>query len=216
VGVGAVVLVAVASVAVLVSARVGRDQALRQPMASGALVATRIVAPLVTQGVYSGDTKDLSMLDQRVGIRKAGSAIERIKVWSRDGVILYSDDPRLIGQRFPLDPLGIRAVTSQGVESTVTDLSRSNNLLDRQLGESVQVYAGTQDRTGRQILVETYYSMDELDADQATVTRRIVGLVLASLLVFGLLLVPLAYSLARRTARASASPDSPGTTDDPR
>jgi hypothetical protein len=65
VGIGAVVLVAVASVAVPVSVRVGRDQALRQPVAGGEVVATRVVAPLVTPGVYSGDTEDLIALNDR-------------------------------------------------------------------------------------------------------------------------------------------------------
>ena len=48
VGIGVVVLAAVASVAVLVSVRTGREQALRQPVAGAEAVASRIVAPLVT------------------------------------------------------------------------------------------------------------------------------------------------------------------------
>ena len=87
VGIGVVVLAAVALVAVLVSVRTGREQALRQPVAGGEAEASRIVAPLVTQGVYDGNTKDLTALDGRVRLHKAGSAIERIKVWSEDGVI---------------------------------------------------------------------------------------------------------------------------------
>jgi two-component system, NarL family, sensor kinase len=205
VGVGVVLLVAVASVAVLVSVRVSRDQALRQPVASGEVVATRIVAPLVTPGVYVGNERDLIALDDLVRIRKAGSAIERIKVWSEDARILYSDDPRLIGQSYPLDRVGSRALAGQGVDSRVADLSRSRNVLDRPLGKSLEVSTGTRDRTGRPILVQTYFAVDRLDADEAMLTRRIVAVVLVSLLVLGLLLVPLAYSLARRMSRASAN-----------
>jgi hypothetical protein len=205
VGVGAVVLVAVASVAVLVSVRVGRDQARRQPVARGELVATRIVAPLVTRGVYNADATDLVALDTAVRLGKAGGTIERIKVWSEDGAILYSDDPRLIGHRYPLDPDRSRALTSQRVESTFADLNKSDNVLDRQLGQSIEVYAGTRDTSGRPILVETYFAVDRLDADEATVTRRMVAVVLVSLLALGLLLIPLAYSLARRMSRVSGN-----------
>jgi hypothetical protein len=215
-----VVLVAVASMAVLVSVRVGRDQVLPQPVGGGEVVATRIVAPLVTQGVYDGDIRDLAALDNRVRLSKSGSTIGRIKVWSEDGVMLYSDDPRLIGQRQPLDSDRSRALTSQGVESTIADLSRSENVLDRPLGESLEVYAGTRDTSGRPILVETYFAVDRLDPDEATLIHRIVAVVLASLLALGLLLVPLAYSLARRISRVSGSggtrSDGPGPADDRR
>ncbi len=50
-------------------------------------------------------------------------------------------------------------------------------------------------------LVETCFTVDGLHADEAALIRRIVPVVLAALLVLGLLLVPLAYSLASRVAR---------------
>ena len=43
--------------------------------------------------MYDGDPTALRALDNRVLLRKAGSTIQRIKVWSPDGVILYCDDP---------------------------------------------------------------------------------------------------------------------------
>jgi two-component system NarL family sensor kinase len=204
-GVGALVLVAVASISVLVSVRVGHQQSLSQPTAGAKVVAERVVAPLVTEGVYDGKTRDLAALNDRVLVSKAGSTIERIKVWSEDGVILYSDDPRLIGQRYPLGPDRLRTLTDHGVASAVTDLSRSDNVLDRQFGRSIEVDAGTRDTSGRPILVETYFTVDRLDADEASLVRRIVAVVLGSLLVLGLLFVPLAYSLARRVSRASGA-----------
>ena len=210
VGIGAVVLAAVASIAGFVSVRVVHDQARGQPVAAGQIVAIRWVAPLVTQGLYAGHAAALRALDDRVRNRKIGSTIQRVKVWSEDGVILYSDDPRLIGQRYPLDPDGRRALTSQGVESRVADLSRSDNVLDRSFGESLEVYVGTRDTIGRPILVETHFTTDQLDAVGATLARRTVALVLVSLLALGLLLVPLGYSLARRMSRLNGT----GTTAD--
>ena len=97
-------LVVVGATAAIVCVRVVQSQALRQAEGGGEVVATRVVAPLVNQGVYDGDSNALTALDDRVRIRKSGSTIQRVKVWSADGVILYCDDPRLIGQRYPLDP----------------------------------------------------------------------------------------------------------------
>jgi two-component system, NarL family, sensor kinase len=210
VGVGTAVLVAVASVGAFVSTRVGRDHVLRQPVAGGEVVATRVVAPLVTQGVYDGRSSDLTALDDRVRIRKAGGTFDRVKVWSADGVILYCDDPRLIGQRYPLDSSRSRALTDQETGSMVADLSSPDNVLDRGSGQSLDVYAGTRDAEGRPILVETYFDAGQLNADEAASTRRIVAVVLGSLLVFGLLLVPVAYSLARRTSRVNGADDVTG------
>ncbi len=194
-------LVVVGATASIICVRVVQAQALRQAEAGGEVVGERIVAPKVTQGVYDGNREALTALDDRVQIRKAGSTIQRIKVWSEDGLILYSDDPRLIGQRYPLDPDDLRVLKNGGVDSDISDLSKSENVLDRQFGESLEVYVGTQDEAGHPILVETYFTVDGLHADEAGLIRRIVPVVLAALLVLGLLLVPLAYSLASRVAR---------------
>jgi two-component system, NarL family, sensor kinase len=208
--VGVVLLAAVASVAAFVATRVARDQTRREPVAASEVVASRIVAPLITQDVYDGDGAALQALNDRVLVRKAGSTIQRVKVWSRDGVVLYSDDPRTIGLTYPLSKDQVRVLASSGVESTVTDLSGSQNVLDRLFGESLEVSVGTEDATGRPILVQTFYPVDRLDADEATLVRRVVTVVLAAMLGFGLLLVPLAYSLARRAARASGPPPASG------
>jgi two-component system, NarL family, sensor kinase len=194
-------LVVVGATAAIICVRVVQSQALRQAEGGGRVVATQVVAPLVTQGLYDGDPDDQLALDDRVRIREAGSTILRIKVWTGDGLILYSDDSRLIGQRYPLDPEDRAVLESGGVASDVSDLSKSENLLDRQFGESLEVYVGARDTQGRPILVETYFKADRLKADEAALIRRIIPVVLAALLVLGLLLVPLAYSLARRVAR---------------
>ena len=209
IGIGVVVLVAVASAAVLLSVKVGGDQARDQPVAIGEVMASRIVAPLVTPGLYDGDIRDMQALDNRVQVIKAGGPIRRVKVWSANGAILYSDDPRLIGLRFPIDPDGRRVLVSHGVRSTVADLADAGNVLDRPLGESLQVEVGTEDRSGRPILVQTFFDADRLDADKATLVLRIVPVVLVSLLVLGLLLVPVAYSLARRVSLASGNGTAP-------
>jgi two-component system, NarL family, sensor kinase len=90
-------LVVVGATAAIICVRVVQSQALRQAEGGGRVVATQVVAPLVTQGIYDGNSEAQSALDDRVRIRKAGSTIQRVKVWSPAGVILYSDDPRLIG-----------------------------------------------------------------------------------------------------------------------
>jgi signal transduction histidine kinase len=194
-------LVVVGATAAIICVRVVQAQALAQAEAGGKVVATDIVAPLVNEGVYQGHAKDLETLNNRIQLRKAGSTIQRIKVWAANGLVLYSDDPREIGLTFPLDKDDLRALQNGTTESDISDLSKSENELDRPFGESLEVYVGTKDASGQPILVETYFKVDRLHADEAALIRRIVPVVLAALLVLGLLLVPLAYSLASRVAR---------------
>jgi two-component system, NarL family, sensor kinase len=127
--------------------------------------------------------------------------IQRIKVWSPDGRILYCDDPRQMGLQFPLDADDLDALNSGGVDSDISDLDKSENAYDRGFGESLEVYAGVRDTTGNPILVETYFAANRLHADETALIRRIVPVVLVAVVVLGLLLVPLAFTLARRVAR---------------
>jgi signal transduction histidine kinase len=195
-------LAAVGAIAAILGAHAQRSQALHQAEGGGRAVAIRVIAPLVNQGVYDRNTTALTALDDRVRIRKSASAVQRVKVWSADGVILYSDDPRLIGRRYPLEPGDKAVLDSGGAEAHVADFSEPENGLDQSFGGSFEVYIGARDTEGRPILVETYFPAQQRHVDVATLPLAVPVLPAALLiLVVGLLLTPLGYSLARRVAR---------------
>jgi signal transduction histidine kinase len=196
-----VALVAVGSLAALICVQVVQDQALRRAESNGESIANDVVAPLVNSGVEANETEAMRKLDQQVRNRMAGDTIQRIKVWTADGHILYCDDPRQIGLQYPLDEDDLAALESGGVDSDISDLDKSENVLDRGFGESLEVYVGSVDTSGQPILVETYFTADRLHADETALIRRIVPVVLAAVVVLGLLLVPLAFTLARRVAQ---------------
>jgi two-component system NarL family sensor kinase len=198
-----VALIAVGTLAAIICVQVVQDQALHRAEADGESIAVDVVAPMVNPGVEEGDTDSLVALDRQVRFRMAGDTIQRIKVWSPDGMILYCDDPRQIGLHFPLDEDDLNALNSGGVDSDISDLDKSENVYDRErgFGESLEVYVGGRDTVGKKILVETYFPANRLHADEASLMGRIVPVVLAAVLVLGLLLVPLAFTLARRVSR---------------
>jgi two-component system, NarL family, sensor kinase len=198
-----VALIAVGTLAAIICVQVVQDQALHRAEANGESIAVDVVAPMVNPGVEEGDTDSLVALHRQVRFRMAGDTIQRIKVWSPDGMILYCDDPRQIGLHFPLDEDDLNALDSGGVDSDISDLDKSENVYDREsgFGESLEVYVGGRDTVGKKILVETYFTANRLHADEASLIRRIVPVVLAAVLVLGLLLVPLAFTLARRVSR---------------
>ena len=196
-----VALVAVGALAAIICIQVVQDQALHRAELNGEAIARQVVAPKVTPGVEQGDIDAMLALDDHVKSRMTGDTIQRIKVWNPEGKILYSDDAEQIGLRFALDKDDVRALRTGGVDSDISDLSKSENAYDRKFGESLEVYAGAHDTAGKPILVETYFKADRLHADETSLIRRIVPVVLAAVLILGLLLVPLAFTLARRVSR---------------
>ena len=197
-----VALVAVGTLAAIICVQVVQDQALRRAEQYGATIARYVIAPRVTPGVEKGDTDALVALNTQVRHRMADdTTIQRIKVWSANGRILYCDDPIQMGLQFPLDEDDLDALTTGGVDSDISDLDKSENVYDRGFGESLEVYAGVRDTSGDPILVETYFVANRLPADEAALVRRIVPVVLVAVVALGLLLVPLAFTLARRVSR---------------
>ena len=195
-------LVAVGALAAIICVQVVQDQALRRAEQYGASIARSVIAPRVTRGVEQGDTDALVALNTQVRYRMAtDTTIQRIKVWSPNGRILYCDDPIQMGLQFPLDEDDLDALTTGGVDSDISDLDKSENVYDRGFGESLEVYAGVRDSSGDPILVETYFVANRLHADEAALIRRVVPVVLVAVVALGLLLVPLAFTLARRVSR---------------
>jgi signal transduction histidine kinase len=57
--------------------------------------------------------------------------VVRIKIWRADGTIVFSDEPRLIGDRFEDEAAELVEVYDGGVAAGVSDLSAQENLFER-------------------------------------------------------------------------------------
>ncbi|HEV7656223.1 MAG TPA: hypothetical protein VGP36_16030 [Mycobacteriales bacterium] len=200
------VLLVTGATTVAICLQVARHRALDQAEDGGQRVATRLVAPLVDHRLDHGDTASMALLDARVRSRKAGDRIQRVKVWSALGVVLYCDDPRLIGQRFPLEPEDMAVLRRGGVDSAVSHLSKSENVLDRHFGDGLEVHAGTRDADGRPIIVETYFDTGRLHADEAALIRRTVPLTVVPVALLALLLAPVVRRRATRRREPAGHP----------
>jgi two-component system NarL family sensor kinase len=64
----------------------------------------------------------------------------RIKIWSADGHIVYSDKTELIGERFALGSDELAIIKDGGSQAGVSDLSRPENRFERDNGGLVEVY----------------------------------------------------------------------------
>ena len=109
---GLVVLALFLVGSLLVFRSLGRSEAIRDARQFAVLTGQNIVEPTLRDGVLSGDPSALGALDRIVQERVLSERIVRVKLWSADGRIVYSDESRLIGERFPLDDEKLRVLRS--------------------------------------------------------------------------------------------------------
>ncbi len=164
-------------------------------------LADKLVAPLVTPQLRAGDRAALARIDQTVRDRIADESILRVKVWSADGVVLYSDAAALIGRKFHLDPADVATLNGGRADSEVSDTTRPENIYERSFGQTVEVYVGARDATGAPILVEGYLPSSRLLLAQHDLAGSFGPIVVLALFALLLLLLPMAVALARRIER---------------
>ena len=133
-----------------------------------------------------------------------GGEMVRVKVWTTQGTVLYSDEPRLIGQTFPLDEGSRAAFLPPRTEADITDLSRPENRYERGEGKLLEVYRPVWTPGGTPLLFETYFRYDTVSQRSQQLWRGFAGVMLSSLLALLLLLGAGGWLLAARARRAAA------------
>lgn len=155
----------------------------------------------LTDGVLRGNRAALRKLDDIVlGDVLAGSIV-RVKVWSADGRILYSDQPSLIGRRYALGAQERALLRTGGSDAELSDLSRPENQLERPAGKLLEAYTPIRTPNGTPVLFEIYQRFSSVNASGERLLRALAPPLLAGLAVLLLIQVPLAWSLARRLQR---------------
>jgi two-component system NarL family sensor kinase len=131
-----------------------------------------------------------------------GERVVRVKLWARDGRILYSDEPRLLDKRYELEADKLEALRSGDTKAEVSDLSAPENRFERGRGSLHEVYTRLRTPTGVPILFETYQESESVGATSREIWLPFAVPLLASLLLLWLTQVPLAWRLARRLRTA--------------
>ena len=137
---GLIVLALFLGGSVLVFRSLGRSEALRDARQFAVLTGQGIVEPALQNSVLSGDQRALAQLDRIVQERVLGDRIVRVKVWTVGGHIVYSDEPRLIGQTFPLGNEKLDVLRTGDARAEVSSLEGAENRYERGLGDVYEVY----------------------------------------------------------------------------
>jgi two-component system, NarL family, sensor kinase len=176
----------------------GHTEAIRNARETARLAAAGIAEPNLEDGLLRGEPKALGRLDRVVQERLLSPDIVRVKIWSRDGRILYSDEPRLIGARYPLGAEEQDVLESGAVDAALSDLSRPENRFERAEGELLEVYSRVRTPDGTPLLFEVYEQYDSVVASGRRIWLSFLPALLAALVLLWIVQVPLAYRLARR------------------
>ena len=188
-----------------IASTIAKGDTLRDAERLGSAVSGTIVGPLVTDEVMVGDPMAFRRLDASIKNRMRDGSIVRVKVWTRSGRVVYADQSALVGQVFPLEKEDGRLIGTTISEADVSDLTGSENILERNYGELVEVYTGFRSASGDDLLFEAYLPMDRMTHESDTLKEQMLPVSLAALVLMQLLVLPLAISLARRVDKSQAA-----------
>ncbi len=133
-----------------------------------------------------------------------GGETERVKVWSVEGVILYSDDPGLIGSRFGRSPPLLEALGG-AVATEISDLDDPAHEADQAAGQLIEIYVPVV-REGRvTTVVEVEQRLDSLNEAMGRIQRNVWLSIVFGVGVLAAFLSALGISLARRATRRRQS-----------
>ncbi len=201
-GLAAVVLIGIA--VVLVARHEASDDAVRGARDLAVAEARSAVEPVLTDGVVSNDPAAQRALDDTVRERVLSDRVVRVKVWSSDGTVVYSDEPRLIGRQFGLDASEQAALATSGTHAEVSDLTKPENQYETSFGKLLEVYVGSHTKSGTPVLYESYLSFSSVDAAGQRTLAGLLPALIGGLAILFMVQVPLAWSLARRVERSRA------------
>jgi signal transduction histidine kinase len=201
---GLVATVLIGLVAVAVARRTGTSEAIRDAKQVTRLAGVGIVEPNLTRGVLSGDPSAVHAFDRIVRARVLRDGIVRVKLWTADGRIVYSDEPRLIGAHYSVDPEERDALQAGRVEAEVSDLSRPENRFERSERKLLEVYLPIRGPDGGRLRFEAYQRFSSISASGRRLWLAFAPALLGGLLLLQLVNVPLARSMVGRLRDAQA------------
>ena len=180
---------------------VAEHEAVRETRDRVKAAGSLVEAAALEDGLPRGDRSAQQRMDDVVTGQVLADSIARVKVWSRDGKILYSDEPRLIGRRFKLGEDEQEIFRTGAAAAEVSDLGKAENVFERPEGKLLEAHTVIRTPDGTPVLFEIYRRYSSVTASAERLVRDLAPPLLAGVIVLLLLQIPLAWSMARRLQR---------------
>jgi two-component system, NarL family, sensor kinase len=194
---GFVTLVILALGTAWVSRNVGTEQAIQDARRVSWVTARGIVAPVLTDDVLDKDAGALETLDAAVREYVLRGSLVRVKIWDPTGKVVYSDEPRLIGETFEFAK-DRQAVFDTGAgHAELSDLSGDENRFEVET-KLLEVYQLIETVEGTPLVFEAYFRYSGV----TDVGRRLWGqfapIAIGALIALQLVQFPFAWRMATR------------------
>ena len=189
----AIVVTAIASVRI--GTKLGIDDAKRVSYASALLVEEQALQ----EELLEGDPDAIAAMDAFVRQYILRSSLIKVKIHTGDGTIIYSNEPLLIGQAFPMGDEELEVLNGEvDVDAEISDLSKEENTLETE-ERLLEVYRGIRTPESQTpVLFETYFRYDDVRDVGRDLWRQFAPIAVGALLILALVQIPFAISLARR------------------
>jgi diguanylate cyclase (GGDEF)-like protein len=206
--VGTFALLSAAAVALLGLALAGvetsheRSTAQRDAAASAQLLVQVGLQPHIQRSdMDTGLRPDaIAQLDSAFQAGLADGQLVRIKLWSPDGQVLYSDQHELIGQRFPIED-DLQESLDGELTADVSHLDKAENVDERQFGELLEVYVPVQFGQEHVGAFEIYVPWTPIADQIRTNTRRLLLVLAGGLVLLWAVLFRIVVGASRRIRR---------------
>ncbi|MFD7880314.1 sensor histidine kinase [Streptomyces sp. NPDC059766] len=202
IGLGAFTVVGAGTV--LAAESIAKRTALAEAARSAQLMGNVIFKPAMP-GVMRGDSVARAKLDEAVQARESEAGVVRVKVWNRQGEVLYSNEHRAIGMSFPLNDDVRKTIDQQASWADLSDLSDEENITEPH-GDSrlVEVYVPLDLASGERLALEVYSTDDRVAAARSELMRTLVPFSVLALLLLLVTQLPVSVQLLRRVSQADA------------
>jgi signal transduction histidine kinase len=206
VGLTAVLVIGLVAVAGTIEARrTAEREAVENATQTTGVLVHAAVQPAITDDLLHPDTqasaKARTRLDAIVHSQVLTDAVVRVKLWTRDGLVLYSDEPRLVNQVYPLEANEIEAMKAATSVASVSHLSAPENKYERNAGKLIEVYYPVFTGTGVELLFETYLKYDQVITRSEQTMRTFASIAIGALLLILMVQMPISWTMLGRLRR---------------
>jgi two-component system NarL family sensor kinase len=158
----------------------------------------------LSDGLLTGDPRAIARMDDLVVGQILSDSVVRVKIWSRDGRILYSDEPALIGKRYGLGAAEQDLFRTGGADAELSDLTKPENRFERQEHKLLEAHTPIRTPGGTPVLFEIYQRFNSINANASRQLRALAPPLIGGLIVLLLFQAPLAWRMTRRLQRGHA------------
>ena len=206
VGLTAVLIVGLVIVAGMLEARrTAETEAVDNAMRTTGVLVRAAVAPVITDALLTKDSENsaaaYTRLDTVVRGQVLTDSVVRVKLWTRDGRVVYSDEPRLVNDTYPLDANEIEALRAATSVGSISTLEEPENRFERAAGKLIEVYYPVWTPSGQELLFETYLKYDQVIPRTDEAMRGFASIAIGALLLMLMVQMPVSWAMIARLRR---------------